>query len=103
MATAPTKADEPELPVKTFGEKEPRLDIKKGTKVRLLQPFWDGVQYFNADEIIKWPVDTPPTTAQATYANQKAEAINAPLFPPADPPADYIDPRTGEKFEKPEA
>lgn len=87
--------------IKKVGEEEPRLKVKKGDKVRLLQPFHDGVQYFEADEVIKWPVDTPPTAAQATYANKKAEAINAPLFPPVDPPADYIDPRTGELFEKP--
>lgn len=96
MATAP---DDTEVDTKTFGEAEPRLKIKRGQKVRLLQPFWDGVQYFDADEVIRWPVDTPPTAAQATYANQKAEAIHAPLFPDAKPPADYVDPRTGELFE----
>lgn len=102
MATEPDEA-ETAADIKTFGGPEPRLKIKKGTKVRLLLPFHDGVQYFEADEVIKWPLDTPPTAAQATYANQKAEEIHAPLFPPADPPADYIDPRTGEPFEKPAA
>lgn len=87
MATAP----------KLFtDDKEPRLNVKKGDRVRLLQPLWDGVQYFYAGETISWPLDTSPTAAQAASANEKATPLDAPVFSDAKPPAGYIDPRTDE-------
>lgn len=87
MATAP----------KVFNaDSEPRLDVKKGDRVRLLQPLYDGVQYFYEGEVISWPLDTPPTTAQAANAKDKATPLDAPVFSDAKPPADYIDPRTGQ-------
>lgn len=87
MATAP----------KLFtDEKEPRLNVKKGDRVRLLQPLHDGVQYFYEGEFISWPLDTPPTTAQATYATDKVTPLDAPVFADGKPSEGYIDPRTDQ-------
>lgn len=75
---------------------EPRLNVKKGDRVRLLQPLHDGVQYFYEGEVISWPLDTPPTAAQAASAKDKATPLDAPVFSDAKPPEGYIDPRTNE-------
>ena len=85
-------------PVKTVGEKEARLSIKKGDRVRLLLPLWDGTQRFEAGEEIVWTLDTPPTTEQACLASEKETPLDAPPMTSGEPPAGYIDPRTGLPF-----
>lgn len=85
-------------PTKRVGEETARLDIKKGDRVRLLLPYWDGFQRFEADEVIVWTNDTPPTTDQACLASEAATPLTAPAMTDGKPPADYIDPRTGGKL-----
>lgn len=88
-------------PIKTVAEKEPRLAIKKGDRVRLLLPLWDGTQRFEAGEEIVWTLETPPTAEQACLASEKETPLDAPPMTSGDPPDGYIDPRTGAPFEPP--
>lgn len=82
-------------PTKRVGEDTARLDIKKGERVRLLLPYWDGFQRFEADEVIVWTNDTPPTVDQACLASETATPLTAPAMTDGKPPAGYVDPRTG--------
>lgn len=88
-------------PTKRVGEETARLDIKKGERVRLLLPYWDGFQRFEADEVIVWTNDTPPTVDQACHAADPATPLTAPAMTDGKPPADYVDPRTGGKLPPP--
>lgn len=85
-------------PTKLVGEETTRLSIKKGERVRLLLPFWDGFQRFEADEVIVWTHDTSPTTDQACLATEVMTPLTAPAMTDGKPPADYVDPRTGGKL-----
>ena len=82
-------------PTKRVGEETARLEIKKGERVRLLLPYWDGFQRFEADEVIVWTNDTPPTTDQACLLSEVATPLTAPAMTDGKPPAGYVDPRTG--------
>lgn len=93
MATAP----------KLTTDKAPRnLDVKKGDRVRLLQPFWDNVQRFEADEVIVWPFDYPPDINQACLPDEVPAASTAPAMGDGRPPAGYLDPRTGQPYTPPQ-
>lgn len=85
-------------PTKLLGEKEPRLAIKKGDRVRLLLPLWDGTQRFEAGEEISWPLDVSPTAEQACLASDKETPLDAPVMTDGRPPEGYIDPRTGQPY-----
>lgn len=85
-------------PIKSVGEKEPRLAIKKGDRVRLLLPLWDGTQRFEAGEEISWPFDMAPTVEQACLASEKETPLDAPVMTDGRPPEGYLDPRTGQPF-----
>jgi hypothetical protein len=85
-------------PIKSVGQTEPRLSIKKGERVRLLLPLWDGTQRFESGEVITWPFDTPPTVEQACLASDKETPLDAPVMTDGRPPEGYLDPRTGKPF-----
>lgn len=86
MATAP----------KLVTDKDPRnLDVKKGDRVRLLLPLWDNVQRYEADEIIIWPFDYPPSVDQACLPDEAVPALTAPAMGDGKPPPGYVDARTG--------
>lgn len=92
MATAP----------KLVADKAPRnLEIKKGDRVRLLQPLWDNVQRIEADTIIAWPFDYPPSTDQACLPDDAVPASTAPPMGDGKPPEGYIDPLTGMPYQAP--
>jgi hypothetical protein len=83
-------------------EKSPRtLDVNKGDRVRLLQPMWDGTQYFKADEEIHWPFDEKPSVDQACLVTEKVTPLTAPPMTDGKPPAGYLDPRTNEPLPAP--
>lgn len=82
---------------KTLNEKEPTLDVKKGDRVRLLVPIYDNVQWIAADTEINWPFDDPPLKTTAALAGEKTTPLDAPAMTAGKPPADYVDPATGEK------
>lgn len=89
-------------PTKLVTDKAPRtLDVKKGDRVRLLQPHWDGTQYFSADEEIHWPHDVPPTVDQACLTTEKVTPLTAPAMTDGKPPVGYVDPRTNEPMAAP--
>lgn len=81
-------------------KEDPRLPVKKGDRVRLLLPLWDGVQMYAADEIIYWPLDTAPVVTQACLPDERNTALDAPPMQDGTPPANYVDARTGQKLEK---
>jgi hypothetical protein len=85
-------------PIKTVGQVEPRLAVKKGDRVRLLLPLWDGTQRFEAGEEIVWTLETPPTVEQACFASDKDTPLDAPAMTDGRPPEGYIDPRTGQPY-----
>ena len=85
-------------PIKSVGEKEPRLAVKKGDRVRLLLPLWDGTQRFEAGEEIVWTLENPPTVEQACLASEKETPLDAPVMTDGRPPEGYLDPRTGLPF-----
>lgn len=85
-------------PIKSVGEKEPRLAVKKGDRVRLLLPLWDGTQRFEAGEEIVWTLDIAPTTEQACLASDRETPLDAPVMTDGRPPEGYLDPRTGLPF-----
>ena len=85
-------------PTKRVGETTARLEVQKGERVRLLLPYWDGFQRFEADEVIVWTNDTPPTVEQACLVSEVATPLDAPAMTDGKPPSDYIDPRTGGKL-----
>lgn len=92
MATAP----------KLVTDKAPRnLDVKKGERVRLLLPLWDNVQYYQADEVIHWPFDYPPSVDQACLPDDVVAASTAPPMGDGKPPEGYLDPRTGQPYTQP--
>lgn len=82
---------------KTTAMSEQTLDVKKGDRVRLLVPIYDGVQRIEADTEISWPYDDPPLTTTAALAGAKQTPLDAPAMTSGKPPADYIDPATGQK------
>lgn len=87
MATAP----------KLTTDKAPRtLDVKKGDRVRLLQPLWDNVQRYETDEVIHWPFDYPPEVHQACKPDEDIPDLKAPAMGDGTPPAGYVDGRTGK-------
>lgn len=89
MATAP----------KLVTDKAPRtLDVKKGDRVRLLQPLWDNVQYYKTDEVIIWPFDYPPEVDQACLPDVAIPELTAPAMGDGKPPEGYVDARTGKKL-----
>lgn len=95
MAKSPEQADLPA--VKTVLDTEPRLaGCQKGTRVRLLVPIYDGFQRFEAGAEIFWPYDDPPLAANAALASAKETPLDAPPMTSGEPPADYIDPATGD-------
>lgn len=89
-------------PTKLVTEKGPRtLDVKKGDRVRLLLPLWDGTQRFEAGEEIHWQFDTPPSVEQACLASEKETPLDAPAMTDGKPPPGYVDPRTNEPIAAP--
>ena len=77
------------------------MNVQKGTKVYLLEPLWDGTQYFQANEDIFWPFDVPPSSRQASMVAPDLQP-KAPPMGDGTPPEGYIDPRTGEPLAKPD-
>lgn len=85
------------IPAKTFKEGTRYLEgVKKGDRVRLLLPIYDGVERISEGEVIMWPYDDPPTLEVACHVDQKQTPLTAPAFTDGKPPPGYVDPRTGE-------
>ena len=83
---------------KTVEQDTVRLDeIKQGDRVRLLLPLFDNVQRIPEGTVIIWPFDHPPTADQACREDEKVTPLTAPPMTDGKPPADYVDPTTGEK------
>jgi hypothetical protein len=53
---------------------EPARVLKKGDRVRLLQPIFDGTQLRPRDTVIAWPFDDAPTGDMAELALPEPEA-----------------------------
>ena len=92
-----TFVPDPPAPVRTVGAKEEYLDCKKGDRLRLLVPHYDGVQRIEADTIVFWWSDEPPLKTSAARAEDKQTPLDAPAFTDGKPSEDYLDPTTGEK------
>lgn len=97
MAITPKAADAPAPAVKTVNDDAQCLDIKKGDRVRLLQPIFDNVQLIPADTVIHWPFDAPPLKSVASYVEDKTTPLDAPAMTDGKPSDSYRDPVTNEK------
>jgi hypothetical protein len=64
---SPSKETDPWQPApKLVTDKDPReLNVKKGDRVRLLQPLWDNVQLYQVDEVILLASRLQPEVDQA--------------------------------------
>jgi hypothetical protein len=99
MAKEPKKVGDPD-PVLA---REDGTPCKKGDRVRLLVAHHDGVQLHREGAEVAWWGDDPPLAANAAFAEQKSTPLDAPIFTDSRPPADYVDPATGEKPKPPGA
>jgi hypothetical protein len=94
---------------KKVGDADPVLaredgtPCKKGDRVRLIVPHHDGMQLHREGAEVIWWANEPPLAANAVFADQKETPLNAPIFSPSAPPADYVDPATGEPPKPPAA
>lgn len=73
------------------------LPVKKGDKVRLLVPHYDGYQLLAADTVVEWWNDDPPSTRNACLPDADQTPLDAPAMTDGKPPAHYKDPKTGKK------
>ena len=88
------KAPEPEV-------KEPKPDpvltgMKKGDLVRLLEPHYDGFQLLKAGDVVRWWNDDPPNARYVALVETAQTPLTAPAMTDGKPPADYLDPTTGQ-------
>jgi len=90
-------AKEKEAP--TWDPNEYLVDVKKGDKVRLLQPINDGVQSFAEGSEVFWPHDTPPHRTVAAHVGDRSPTpLDAPPMGRGKPASDKIDPATGKPY-----
>ncbi len=82
-----------------WDEKEFLVEAKRGTPVRLIEPMFDNYRIVPAGVVIPWPYETPPTRRQAMLeADASPTPASAPAMTSGKPPADAIDPLTGQPF-----
>lgn len=78
-------------------ESDPVLeDIKKGDRVLLLEPHFDGFKRIEAGTTVSWWNDDPPNARYVAKVDSKEQnSLTAPPMTDGKPPAGYIDPETG--------
>ena len=71
--------------------------VKKGDRVRLLVPHYDGYQLLPADSVVQWWNDDPPSARNAERPEVDKTPLTAPSMTDGKPPDSYRDPKTGKK------
>jgi len=72
----------------------------KGTRVRLLVAHYDGYQRLAEGTECNWWEDSKPDPANAVpVGDARPTPLDAPAMTDGRPPADYVDPTSGEKPE----
>ncbi|WP_428660446.1 hypothetical protein [Reyranella sp.] len=71
--------------------------VQKGDWVRLLEPHYDGYQLLPEGAIVHWWNDDPPSANYVALSNHGFAPDDVPHMTDGEPPADYLDPRTGKR------
>jgi hypothetical protein len=71
--------------------------VRKGDRVRLLEPHYDGFKRIEAGTEVRWWNDTPPDERHACLPEVAPAPLTAPPMTDGKPPAGYLDPETGRK------